>query len=384
MSNPDSWKVQLFRSNYDDREIRAASEVLSDGWLTMGDRTVRFEEEFAGYIGEGKHATALSSGTAALHLALLGLGIGPGDEVLVSSLTFVADINVIFHVGARPVLVDSRSLDDWNISMNDLRNKITSRTRAIIATHYAGFPCPMQELSEISSLYKIKLIEDASHAIGAEYKNIKIGAFGDAACFSMYANKNLSMGEGGMFVTGSKELDRVVKNLRSHGMTTASFDRYNGRTSFYNVLQPGWNYRPDDMRSAIGLVQLHKLEEANQKRKHAYQEYIRLLQKEDRITIPFQLSQIWKPSYHIFPVLLSTQIDRMKVIEFMKQEGIQTSIHYPYIQNFTAFKEILTDQTPVTRQITERELTLPLYPDLSSDEINLVVDVFRRALDSAG
>jgi dTDP-4-amino-4,6-dideoxygalactose transaminase len=380
------WKVQLFKLNYDQRETQAVADVVNSGWITMGEKTLEFENQFSQYLGKDVRAAALSSGTAALHLALLALGVGPGDEVIVPGLTFVADINVVKMVGATPVLADSVSTDDWNISPAAIAEVITAKTKAVIAVHFAGFPCAMDEIRAVlddrrnKTGQEIFLIEDAAHAPGAEYRGQKCGTIGDIGCFSFFTNKNLSVGEGGMATTRSEALDQKLRHLRSHGMTSLTLDRHKGRSISYDVVAPGLNYRIDEMRAAIGLVQLAKLEEANEQRQKLFQHYCSALASVPEVTVPFLGFENVLPSFHIFPVLLPKGCDRPAVIASMKGEGVQTSIHYPGFQNFTAFRNEGLADTPVAAEIAERELTLPLYPTMELDQVDLVVDALKRAL----
>ena len=226
----------------------------------MGQKTKDFEFEFGNFLGDETHCTAVSNGTAALHMALLALGVGPNDEVVIPSLTFVANINVVNLVGATPKLADSYSLTNWNVSLKSVKSKISDKTKAVIIVHYAGYPC--HEIDEISDFCRKKgigLIEDVAHTPGASVNGKKCGTFGDVGCFSFFSNKNLSIGEGGMVSTQSKNLAQKLGFLRSHGMTSLTLDRHKGRAITYDVDQPGLNYRMDEIRAAIGSVQLVKL-----------------------------------------------------------------------------------------------------------------------------
>jgi len=375
-----NWKVQLFELNYDETEARAVEEVVRGGWLAMGEKTKAFEERFAALLGPGCQAIAVSSGTAALHMALLALGVGPGDEVILSGLTFIADANVVRMVGARPVLADCASFDDWNIDPADLERKITAKTRALIAVHYAGYPCDMEALETVCAPRRVAIIEDAAHAIGASYKGRPCGAFGEVGCFSFFANKNLSVGEGGMYVSRSEELARRGRHLRSHGMSTLTLDRHQGRAISYDVLAPGLNYRIDEIRAALGLVQLDRLKQANAARKKLTLQYRELLAGVAGLSVPFLGLEDREPSYHIFPVLLGEKIDRTRTIQALRERGIQTSIHYPAIQQFTAYRSLELGATPIANAISERELTLPLFPTMSADQVELVVRSLKEAL----
>ena len=233
------WKVQLFKLNFDEREIKAVADVARSGWLTMGEQTKAFESRFSDFIGAGVQSIAVANGTAALHMALLATGIGPGDEVIIPALTFVADINVVVMVGARPVLADCRSLEDWNVDPAEIKRKTTRRTKAVMIVHYAGWPCDMDEIARHCRAEGLALVEDSAHAIGAEWRGGKCGTFGDVACFSFFTNKNLSVGEGGMFVTHDGQLAEKGRFLRSHGMSTLTLDRHEGGRSPTMSSNPG-------------------------------------------------------------------------------------------------------------------------------------------------
>ncbi len=379
------WRVQLFKLNYDRQEIDAAVDVIESGWITMGEKTIRFEESFAEFLGRDTYCTATSSGTAALHMALLAAGVGPGDEVIVPSLTFVADLNVVRLVGASPVLVDCTSYDDWNISPEGIAAAVTPRTRAVLVVHYAGYACDMDAIEaaihEASGGRTIYLIEDAAHAPGADYRGRACGTIGHVGCFSFFTNKNLSVGEGGMFATRSEELHEKGRYLRSHGMTALTLDRHKGRSISYDVVLPGLNYRMDEMRAAIGLVQLAKLPEANRRRMQLVESYRRLLHDTPQLSVPFQNHTPGKPSYHIFPVLLDRGVDRAQVIAGLKEQGIQSSIHYPSFHGFTAYSDAGFSPTPIAEDISHRELTLPLFPTMTPAQVEYVCSSLQRLLD---
>lgn len=366
------WKIPLFDLNYDQREEAAVLAVLRSRWLTMGLRTQQFEEAFAAMLGHDRKCLALSSCTAALHLSLLAADIGPGDEVVISGLSFVAALNVVSLVGATPVLADCVSLDDWNIDPDDIAAKITPRTKALIVVHFAGYPCNMDRLMAIAAQHKLLVIEDVAHAIGASWKGKQCGSFGDLACFSFFSNKNLSVGEGGMIATSRTDLDDRLRLLRSHGMTSLTIDRHSGRSISYDVLLPGLNYRMDEIRAALGLVQLEKLPEANRLRQERAKWYRKALQKQQKIIVPWEHESSYSASsYHIFPVLLPRQADRRQVMERLRVEGIQTSLHYPAYGQFSTYQGQF-ESLPVADEISARVLTLPLYPGMTE---TMVVDV---------
>ena len=376
------WDIQLFKLNFDDLEVKAVSDVVSGGWLSMGEKIISFEESFGDFLGDGAHCKAVANGTAALHMALLALEVGRGDEVIIPSLTFVADVNVVNLVGATPKLADATSLDDWNMSLGSIEKQITERTKAVIVVHYAGYPC--RDIMAISQLCRDKgigLIEDVAHAPGATVDGKVCGTFGDVGCFSFFSNKNLSIGEGGMVSTLDVELNKKLGYLRSHGMTTLTLDRHKGRAITYDVAQPGLNYRMDEMRAAIGSVQLDKLPEGNIRRGELTDRYRSNLQSYP-VTMPFEKqASNFTSVYHILPVLLPEKTDRVAVIGALKEKRIQSSIHYPSFWDFTAYKgQFSPNDSPVTAEICRRQLTLPLFPTMTEDEVDKVCNALLEAL----
>jgi len=382
MSNTINWKVQLFKLNYDEQEYNAVLDTLKSGWITMGPKTIEFENAYERELGENTRCIAVSSGTAALHIAMLACGIKPGDEVIVPSLTFIADINVVTICGGIPVLADIKSYDDWSIDPADIESKITNKTKAVMVVHYAGFACDMDTIVAICKKHNLKLIEDCAHANGGTYKGKKLGTFGDISAWSFFSNKNLSVGEGGMVAVNNSNLYEKCKYLRSHGMTVASFDRIKGRASSYDVVEAGLNYRIDELRAALGLVQLAKLPQANKARANLVKHYTSCLDNNEFISIPFKNFNNGTPTFHIMPILLSDKIDRAKLIELMQKDGIQTSIHYPAIQSFKAYKDIVSP-TPKSQYVSQHELTLPLYPTMTVDEVDIVCDSIEKNLPLA-
>lgn len=374
------WKVPLFDLDYDHREQEAVLEVLKSKWLTSGGpKTKQFEDDFSGYLGEDVECCTVSSCTAALHMALMIAGIGKGDEVILPGLTFVADLNVVRLLGATPVLADSKSLEDWNVGAKNIERLITSRTKAVIIVHFAGYSCDMDKIVALCSERDIFLIEDVAHAIGAEYKGKKCGTFGDVACFSFFSNKNLAMGEGGLFVSRDKEIVKKARLLRSHGLTHMTIDRHEGKAITYDVAMVGMNYRMDEIHAALGIVQLEKLNWNNQRRKKIVRKYIKGLCELHNLVIPWEETSSENLSaYHIFPVLLPEAVDRKDFISFLKEKGIQTSIHYPAFSKFSACRDLFDEPLDVADEISERVVTLPLYPTMGVDEVDYIVDAVKE------
>ncbi|MDA8865582.1 DegT/DnrJ/EryC1/StrS aminotransferase family protein [Gammaproteobacteria bacterium] len=377
------WQIQLFKLNYNELEVKAASKVIQSGWLSMGEETINFEESFSSFLGKDVYCKAVSNGTAALHMALLALDIGHGDEVIIPSLTFVADVNTVNIVGASPVLADACSLDDWNMSLETIKEKVTDKTKAIIIVHYAGYPCKdIKAISKFCNDKGIALIEDVAHAPGASVDGKKCGTFGAIGCFSFFSNKNLSIGEGGMVSTMCPGLHKKLGYLRSHGMTTLTLDRHKGRSITYDVAKPGLNYRMDEMRSAIGSVQLKKLPDGNLRRGELTQRYRSNLSATS-VIIPFKENPTNIESvYHILPIMLPEGTNRVSIIGALKDKGIQSSIHYPPFWDFSAFRgQFIKGDSPITAEICSRQLTLPLFPTMTDQEVDQVTSALIEAIN---
>ena len=348
----------------------------------MGQNIIDFEKKFAQMLGKDIFCSAVSSGTAAMHLAFMALDIKPNDEVIIPALTFVSDANCIKLMGAKPVLADCDSHDNWNVSADSLEKVITDKTKAIVVVHYAGYPCDMGPIVDLCKERDIYLIEDCAHSPGASINGIQCGSWGDIGCFSFFTNKNLSVGEGGMTSTSNPDLAKRLASLRSHGMTSLTLDRHKGRSITYDVNEPGINYRMDEMRAALGLVQLKKLKKANLKREKLTSRY-RENFKETSIKVPYSSMNYNKVSsaYHILPVLLPTSLNRKIAINHLKNNGIQSSIHYPAFWDFTAYKDYFSKKdTPIAHEIIPNELTLPLYPGMTISEVDEVSDTLKELI----
>jgi dTDP-4-amino-4,6-dideoxygalactose transaminase len=374
-----NWAIPLSDIDFGPEETAAVLNVLESRWLTMGGVTQAFENEFSAYVGV-KHALAVTNCTAALHMACLAIGLGPGDEVILPALTFVATANAVRYTGATPVFADVTSELNLNISPDSIEQHITSRTRAIIPVHYGGYPCDMPRIMKIAKKHKLYVIEDDAHAIGSELDGIKLGNWGDIGCFSFFSNKNMTTGEGGMLTTNDDDFAEKLRLVRSHGMTSLTWDRHKGHAWSYDVVDLGYNYRIDEIRAALGRVQLGKLDVNNARRRSLTQQYRKALQNlTPEITVPFG-NHPGISSAHIMPVLLPAGTDRTRFMESMKAHGIQTSIHYPPIHHFTAYQKITNSLLPITENLAEREVTLPLYPALSDADVVLVTKTILEVL----
>ena len=366
-------RIALSDIDFTEEETKRVVEVLKSKWISMGRVTYEFERKFAEYIGV-KHAVAVSNGTAALHIATLALGIKPNDEVIVPSLTFVATSNAVLYSGAKPIFADVQSKDNFNISLDDIKEKISKKTKGIIVMHYGGYPCDMKGIMQIAHEHGLFVIEDAAHAPGAQLSEKMLGSIGDIGCFSFFSNKNLVTGEGGMITTNSDKLAEEIKRRRSHGMTTLSWDRFRGRAFSYDVTALGYNYRTSDINSALGLCQLKKLHHNNKIRKGLADLYRKYLENAWFLKIPFR-KFAGLSSNHIFPILLDKKVDRAKLMEFLKKRGIQTSVHYPPIHLFSYYRNnfgFRKGLLPITEYIGEKEVTLPLHPLLREDDIRYI------------
>jgi dTDP-4-amino-4,6-dideoxygalactose transaminase len=373
------WSVPLADLDYSEEEERAVLDVLRSRWLTMGAVTQQFEDDFARFLGV-KHALAVSNATVALHLACLALGIGPGDEVIVPSLTFVATSNAVLYTGAQVRFADIVGLSELTISPQAVESQITPRTRAVIVMHYGGYPCQMESLCQVAARHGIAVIEDAAHAPGASVNGRPLGMWGDVGCFSFFSNKNLSTGEGGMLVTNRDDLAEKFRVLRSHGMTSLTWDRHHGHAYTYDVVALGYNYRIDEIRSALGLAQLRKLKANNARRKAITQQYWQLL-SETGIELPFSQASSGESSYHIFPVLLPEGVDRKGFMDTLRSAGVQSSIHYPPIHQFSYYREMYSGvMLPLTEAAAAREVTLPLYPTMNQEQVATVVSAVKEAI----
>jgi len=375
------WKVALSDVDFDQREQKKVLSVIRGKWLTMGDFVLKFEKMLARFLGI-RNAAATSSGTTALHLAMRALDIGKGDEVLVPSISFIASANVVLYVGGTPVFVDSTSPSDFNLSVEDLKRKITSKSKAIILVHYGGYLADFQRIKILAKKHNLKIVEDSAHAIGVKLNQKMAGTFGDIGCFSFYSNKNLACGEGGMVVTNDDNLAKKIRLLRSHGMTSSTLQRHRAEKFGYDVVELGYNYRMTEIAASLGIEQLKKLKRNNLKRKKLTKIYQENLCDIGGLSIPF-LDYPRDSSYHIFPVLLGKSVDRESVMKKLKGKKIQTSIHYPPIHLFSYYQrrfDLKSGFLPTAEHIGKHELTLPLHPLLRKEDVEYVCQELGKAI----
>ncbi len=365
------------RPSIEDEDVTAVSMVLQSGWLTTGPKVKEFEEEFATYVGS-KYAVAVSSGTAALELALTALDLPKEAEVITTPFTFVATSNAILYNSLKPVFVDIEPTT-FNIDADKIISALTPRTRAILYVDYAGQPCNFSRLREIATEKNLLLIEDASHALGAEYRGKKVGSLAHLTTFSFHPVKNITTGEGGMITTNDESMYKKLLLLRNHGLDKSD-QRFGGEWS-YDLKLLGRNYRLTDFQCALGLSQLHRLAAMNRKRAEIARRYIRELSAVPEITFP-KISTDGVHAWHLC-VLLLNNIDRNLFYKELKLQGVQGNVHYIPIYKFEYYQKLgLCDPTafPVTEDIFQKIITLPLYPDLTEKEVDYILQTVKETI----
>jgi dTDP-4-amino-4,6-dideoxygalactose transaminase len=354
------WKVPLADVAVPEEDIAVVADVYRSGWLSMGPRTAAFERALAEFTG-ARHALATANGTAALHLICLAAGLGPGDEVIVPSLTFVATVNAIAYTGATPVFVDIASLTEPWPTAAAVEAAITPRTRAVMTMAYGGHPGEIAAIRELAHRRGLRLLEDAAHAIGVRHEGRHVGTFGAAGAFSFFSNKNLAIGEGGAVVTDDDDLAERMRLARSHGMTTLTWDRHRGHAASYDVVALGFNYRIDEPRAALATARLARLDAENERRAELVRRY--------RERLPDSVVPTAPGALHIFTVVVEGDRDALRAA--MAQRGVQTSVHYPPAHRFSIYAG---DPLPVTEAYAARTLTLPLFADMTAAQQDLVID----------
>jgi dTDP-4-amino-4,6-dideoxygalactose transaminase len=372
-------EVPLFDLALDEEDVAAVAEVLRSGWLTMGPRTAEVEAAFAERLGV-PHAIALSSATAALHLAYRAAGVGPGDEVIVPAITFVATGAAARYCGATPVVADVLGDHDFGLDPADVEARITPRTRAVCVVHYAGYPAAAEALRELCAARGIALIEDSAHAPCGSVRagGPAMGAVGLAGAFSFFSNKVLSCGEGGLLATSDDRVAQLARRWRSHAMTSGTWDRHRGHATSYDVVDVGYNYRLDEPRAALLLSRLRGLDEAVERRRTLVRRYRALLAEVEGVIVPYDDAAVQLSACYVMPVLVDPGV-RDDVRARMLDRGIQTSVLYPAMHEFTAYADG-APALPRSERISRAQITLPLYPHLEESAQERVVDALRDAL----
>jgi dTDP-4-amino-4,6-dideoxygalactose transaminase len=364
------WRVPLADVTVPEEDIARVVEVYRSGWLSMGPRTEEFERAFGDYTG-ARHALAVANGTAALHLMCLAAGLGPGDEVVVPSLTFVATVNAIAYTGATPVFVDIAALDRPWPAASAVEAAITPRTKAVMAVAYGGHP------GEIAAMPAVTLLEDAAHAAGARLGGRHLGTFGAAGAFSFFSNKNLAVGEGGAVVTDDDELAERMRLCRSHGMTTLTWDRHRGHAAAYDVVALGFNYRIDEPRAALATARLARLDDENARRHRLDRRYRELLAGVEGVVPTAEPPD--GGSHHLFTVVVEG--DRDAVRNLLAERGVQTSVHYPPVHRFSIYAGPV--DLPLTDAYSARAITLPMFAGMTDAQQDLVVEALADALPAS-
>jgi dTDP-4-amino-4,6-dideoxygalactose transaminase len=375
------WRVPLTDIVVPEEDVRAVLECLESGWLTMGPRTEAFEEALSAFVGS-PHAITVSSGTAALHLACLAAGIGPGDEVIVPAVTFVASASAPRYTGAEPVLCDVRGPHDFTIDPEDAARRITPRTRAIIAVHFCGYPADVHALRKLCDANDLVLIEDCAQAIGARLdgEGTQAGTVGELGAFSFFSKKQLCVGEGGMVTTADPQRAERVRLLRSHALTSSTWDRHRGHDPSYDVIDVGFNYRLDEPRAALGLSRIARLGELIDKRRAIVRAYRERLAGVPGLEIPFDEEGVERSSHFAFPVLLADRAARDNFRSELKANGIQTT-WYPALHCFSEYQRFAPPGgLPRALASAERHCALPLSSSMDEAAVDAVVDAVARAL----
>ena len=378
-------QVPFHRPSFDDRELKAIEEVLRSGWITTGERTREFERRFAEYVG-ATHAVAVNSCTAGLHLALAAEGIGAGDEVITTPYTFVATVETICYLGARPVFVDVDPATR-NIDPAAIEAKITPRTRAIVPVHIAGLPCDMDPILELAAARGIPVLEDAAHSLPASYRGRRIGSISRATAFSFYATKNLTTAEGGMLTTEDADLAVRYRRLSLHGITADGWKRYRlGGKWFYEVVEMGYKYNLTDIAAAMGLVQLDKLDAFDARRHEIARAFREKLSDLPDLALPVEPEHV-RHAWHLYIVGLTAKarVSRETLIERLTERGVGTSVHFipahlhPYYASHLGHRR---GDFPRAEAAFECAVSLPLYPAMTDEDVDYVAAAVREALES--
>ncbi|GJL65249.1 MAG: spore coat protein [Nitrospirales bacterium] len=367
-------------------EIQSVVETLRSGWLTTGLKTKQFEQEFAEWIGV-PHALAVNSCTAALHLALEAVGVTDGDEVIVPTMTFAATAEVVSYCRAVPILVDCQP-DTLNINVDAMEQAITQKTKAIIPVHFAGHPCEMNRILAIARARNIKVIEDAAHALPSRYQGRMVGTLGDITCFSFYATKTMTTGEGGMVTTENPEWEERMRILSLHGITRNAVNRYTPEGSwYYEVRYPGYKYNLTDMASALGIVQLRKCHELRNVRYRYAALYNEGFKDIPEVSVPCVQTNI-EHAWHLYVIQLDLKhlrIGRDEMIRLLKQNGIGTSVHFiplhlhPYYSSHSAYHRT---RFPVANKVFQGIISLPLYPNMTESDVLRVIEVVTKIVQT--
>jgi dTDP-4-amino-4,6-dideoxygalactose transaminase len=376
-------RIPVFDVQLDEEHVAAVADTLRSGWLTMGPRTQAFEAEFAEHLGV-PHAVALSSCTAALHLAYLAAGVGPGDEVIVPGITFVATAAAVRYCGGTPVLAEVLGAHDISLDPDEVARRITPRTKAVCAVHYAGYAAPLAELQALCDEHGLALIEDAAHSPDAldPVTGAPLGTVGLAGAFSFFSNKIISCGEGGLLATRDDAVAELARSRRSHAMTSGTWDRHRGHARGYDVTGVGFNYRMDEPRAALLSARLPGLRADIEERRRLTHLYRSALSDVAGLSVPYSREQVDGSSCYIMPAVLDDPELRDPLRGALDGRGIQTTVLYPSINEFSAYEgSPEAGSLPRCEAIARSQLTLPLFPHLGEERLERVVLAVRQGLD---
>ena len=361
--------IPFHKPHITQNEIDSVIETMQSGWLTMGPKTIEFENVFRAYI-DSQFAISVNSATAALHLALNAVGVGNGDEVIIPTNTFIATAEAVVYSGAKPILCDVEE-NYHNLDINLIEQLITPRTKAIIPVHFGGNPCDMDEIKKIANHFNLKIIEDAAHALPSSYKNKIIGTLSDAVCFSFYATKTLTTGDGGMVTTNNSKIAEKIKIQRLHGISGDAWERYGQNNDwYYEVVDLGYKYNTTDIQASIGIIQLEKLEWMRDERKKIADKYIDAFSGKLHFIIGNNQNE---SSWHLFVIKIG---NRDELHQKLKEKGISTSVHFipihkhPYYKKSFSFSD---EDYPVANFVFEQSLSLPIYPGLTENEVEYII-----------
>lgn len=375
-------KVPFFAPWITKVDKKAILDALDATLLTDGPKLREFESAFARFTG-AKYAIGVSNATAALHLCIKSLGIGSGDEVIVPDMTFVATANAVMLSGATPVFADVEN-ETMNISAESIRDKINSKTKAILPVHFAGKVCDITKIIKIAKENNLSVIEDCAHAIGARYGKKHVGNFGNAGCFSFYPTKNITTIEGGMIITNSKKIADYVSSARNHGLNKTLVQRYSsGKPWDYDMIESGYNYRLDEIRSALGLSQLGRIKKLNTQRKKIFEYYNKRLNGINGLITP-QSSVLDDHVYHLYimKVKKNNNVSRDELFTKLEEYGIKTTVHYKPLHMFTAFKKLKNSNLENSEHLYEEVISLPFYPNIPKKHQDYVIDCIRKTMKS--
>ncbi len=368
-----------------EEEINEMVDTLRSGWLSMGPKTIKFEEEFNKYIG-AKRSIAVNSWTAAGHLSLEAFGIERGDEVIVPTMTFPATAEIVCYFGAKPVIVDVDE-DTLNISLKEIEKAITPKTKAIIPVHYGGQPCDLDEIQEIAKAHNLKLLEDAAHSLPATYKGKKIGTISDVTCFSFYATKTLSTGEGGMICTSNEEIAERCAIMRLHGINRDAWKRYSEAGSwYYEVVAPGYKYNFTDLQASLGIPQLKKVDAMWKWRQKIAARYTEALKDFDLITL-HTIKNDRESSWHLFPIRLNLDMitkNRAQIIDELKNNNVGVGVHFMPVHQHLYYSETFQSDDknyPVAAAAFPRLISLPIYPGMTDQSVEKVINTLTDVLN---